>query len=790
MSPAPRSPGRLALTALTVLTPLLFFHRATFSEKVFIARDILRVYYPLKKYWAERVSQLQFPDWYPYDGLGEPFTGMVISGAFHPTNLLYLVLPLGTALKAVMLLSYVAALGGTYRFARLWRMSREAALLAGFTYALGGYMVDISNNQLYLTAAATFPWALWGAERFLRRPTVGRATAAALLLCLVLLSGDPQSFAVCNALVLMLALLGPGEMRGPRALPRAGVLIGLGALLSAVQLIPALNVLHEGAPNAGTLAIATTFSLHPLRLLELPLGPLFSDPEVGAVSSPVLANAVFDSGAGTLWVSSIHLGVVAVLFVLAALRAHRRERLTWQVAGLVLTLLLLTLGRALPFYRWLYEWLPLWRSFRYPEKLLPYFLFPCAIAAGLGLEATQREESLRRWTLRCGLGLAALAVLLALTESGFQVFSRGVVGALWRQPEEYVLDYIQGNVVGLSLLTAGAALLASAVLAGVDKPGLRAGLLVGVQLGSLYLANEDTYHVSYADVLEQPVAMVDLLLRRDPDTGAGRPRVLSAAEGLVPADVPGVSPLDSAFLTLTAALLPDTPGLWHLESASPYLPAVSRRYDSVLPRSLSGWERLGGIFHVGYTAVNARTFRGPEERVVTRDELLGLALLRAPSLLPRAYLASALCVPDEETARQRLLAGTFEPGRQVLLECPVPEAPEAPLPREETGGVTFLRYEPEHVELEVKTARPAVLVLNDGWYRGWSATLDGQPVPVLPAQVAVRGVRVPGGTHRVAFHYTTPGRTLSLVLSLGTLGLLGLATLLEGLRRRPPTASP
>ncbi|WNG51035.1 YfhO family protein [Archangium minus] len=778
---------RISVVAIAFLAPLLYFHRATFSGDIFISRDILRVYYPLKKYWAERVSQLQFPDWYPYDGLGQPFTGMVISGAFHPANILYLLLPLGLALKVITLLSYVAALGGTYLFARLWGMGRGAALLSAFTYALCGYMVGISNNLLYLMAAATFPWALWGAERFLRQPSAGRAATAAIPLCLVLLCGDPQSFAVCNGLLLVLALLRPGRADMSRALPRAGVLIVLGALLSAVQLVPAFTVIREAAPNAGTLAKATAFSFHPLRLLELLLGPLFVDPEVGAVSSPSLANQVFDSGMGSLWVSSAHLGVTAFLLLLAALWTHLRHPMTWKVAGLALLFLVLTLGRNLPLYGWLYEWLPLWRSFRYPEKLLPYFLFLCALGVGAGLEAVQREPATRRRTLQLGLVLAALCGVLALGEGLFQVLSQGVIGSLWKRPEPFVLEYIHDNVIHLSWMAVGALLLSCLVLGGVEKPGLRAGLLAGVQLGSLYLANESTYHVSFAELLEQPVSTVNTLLQREPDTGAGRPRVMGAVEGLVPAEVPGVSPQDSAFFTLVAALEPDTPGLWHLESAIPYLPATSRRYGLVRTSSRDWWERVGGLFHVRYASVNARTFRGNPDSVVGGDRLLGVVLIQNPRTLPRAYLAMPLCASDERSARELLLSASFQPGRQVVLECPAAEPSGAPT-EGELGQVSFLRYAPEHVELEVKAERPAVLVLNDAWYSGWSATLDGEPVSLLPANVAVRGVRVPAGTHRVLFTYRTPGRDVSVAISLGTLALLALATL-ASYRRRPANHS-
>ncbi len=789
MSPSPRVQARLALVATLFLAPLLYFHRAAFSDEIFVSRDTLRVYYPLKRFWAERVSQLQFPDWYPYDGLGQPFAGMVISGAFHPANLLFLVLPLGTALKAITLLSYVAALGGTWLLARLWGLGHGAALLSGFTFALGGYMVGISNNLLYLMASATVPWVLWGAERFLRQPSPGRAATTVVPLCLVLFSGDPQSFAVCNALLLVLALLRPDRAGVPWALKRVGLLIVLGALLASVQLVQAFHVVRNGAPVSGGVLAATRFSFHPLRLLELLLGPLFIDPEVGAVSLPSLADQVFDSGMGSLWVSSAHLGAVACLFLLGAAWTYRHQRRTWGVMGLALLFLALALGRNLPLYGWLYEWLPLWKSFRYPEKLLPYFLFLCALGAGAGLEAAQRQPAARRWMGWAGLALAALCGLVALAEGLFQVLSQGVVRFLWEQPEPFMLELIQGNVLRMSLMAAGALVLASLVLFGVDKPGLRAGLLAGVQFGVLYLANESTYHLSFADVLEQPPAMVEALLQREPDTGAGRPRVVAAVQDLaLPELPPGVDPGDVGALLLMASLEPDTPALWNLGSARSYLPAVSRRYDDLLLPFERWWKHFAGLFDVRYIAVGASTYQRASKDLgepVFEDRLVGAVLLRNPRALPRAYLATPLCVPDERAARELILSPSFQPGQQVALECPDPAlGAGAPGGSGAPGQVGILRYEPEHVELDVKADRPAVLVLNDSWYAGWSATLDGNPAPILPANVAVRGVLVPAGAHRVVFTYRTPGRTLSVVISLATLGLLGLATLLH--RRSSP----
>jgi uncharacterized membrane protein YfhO len=103
--------------------------------------------------------------------------------------------------------------------------------------------------------------------------------------------------------------------------------------------------------------------------------------------------------------------------------------------------------------------------------------------------------------------------------------------------------------------------------------------------------------------------------------------------------------------------------------------------------------------------------------------------------------------------------------------------------------VRFVQYAPEQVALDVVASAPTVLVLNDAYYDGWSASVDGQPAPIVPANVAVRGVRVPAGTHRVTFTYRTPGQGLGALISLGTLGLLGLAVLVEH-RKRSATTPP
>src|SRR5262249_665912 len=88
---------------------------------------------------------------------------------------------------------------------------------------------------------------------------------------------------------------------------------------------------------------------------------------------------------------------------------------------------------------------------------------------------------------------------------------------------------------------------------------------------------------------------------------------------------------------------------------------------------------------------------------------------------------------------------------------------------------------PERVVVEADLDAPGYLVLADTFDPGWSATDNGQPVPIRPAYVAFRAVYLAGGHHVVVFAYRPAGFALGLVLSIG--GIV-LALVLSFLPRR------
>jgi uncharacterized membrane protein YfhO len=80
--------------------------------------------------------------------------------------------------------------------------------------------------------------------------------------------------------------------------------------------------------------------------------------------------------------------------------------------------------------------------------------------------------------------------------------------------------------------------------------------------------------------------------------------------------------------------------------------------------------------------------------------------------------------------------------------------------------VTVTRYEPERIEIAVTAAADGLLIVSDTYAKGWRATVDGEQVEILPANLALRGVPVHAGSQTVVLTYTPPWLRFGLALSI------------------------
>lgn len=140
--------------------------------------------------------------------------------------------------------------------------------------------------------------------------------------------------------------------------------------------------------------------------------------------------------------------------------------------------------------------------------------------------------------------------------------------------------------------------------------------------------------------------------------------------------------------------------------------------------------------------------------------------------LSRAYLAERVFSSDQ--ALEVMKAPKFEPGRMAVVPS------ETDLPRlgagageGSAGSAEVVTYEPDRVVVEVEARRPALLVLNDNYYPGWRAEVDGTAASVVRANHTFRGVTIrEAGTHTVEFEFRPASLYRGLWISVASLGLM------------------
>ncbi|HEX5951467.1 MAG TPA: YfhO family protein, partial [Actinomycetota bacterium] len=177
----------------------------------------------------------------------------------------------------------------------------------------------------------------------------------------------------------------------------------------------------------------------------------------------------------------------------------------------------------------------------------------------------------------------------------------------------------------------------------------------------------------------------------------------------------------------------------------------------------------------------------PAREILTED---GYTLVEIEGWQPRVSVVPAWeVVRSGVPALEAVLERGFDPAATAVVEGdpgvePVTGDPPPGTARYEEGT-------PEDVRIAVDAAAPSIVVVRNAWDRGWSATVDGEPAPVLRTDYFLQGVPVPAGEHGVRLVYREPaigrGLALSAVAWLAFLAVLGWAIVRSRRDATPPS---
>lgn len=157
----------------------------------------------------------------------------------------------------------------------------------------------------------------------------------------------------------------------------------------------------------------------------------------------------------------------------------------------------------------------------------------------------------------------------------------------------------------------------------------------------------------------------------------------------------------------------------------------------------------------------------------------------------RAFLVPAAEIfDDRDQMFQRMKDTAFDPFKSVALlrdDLPVNRdlAPFTHNTAPAKGQANILRYTSCRTDLHVLTEHPALLVIANAWYPGWTARVNDQPAELLPAYYAFQALPLPPGEHHINIVYHP--RSFYLGLAISALTLLLLPPLLLPTRRTTHT---
>lgn len=460
-----------------------------------------------------------------------------------------------------------------------------------------------------------------------------------------------------------------------------------------------------------------------------------------------------------------YLGAAAV-FLAALGIALARGRNKWWIIAVCALMILLAWGRHLMgFTELAFRFLPGYNKFRTVSMTLVVVQWAVPVLGGLALMRLWRRDVPREKLLRALAWAGGITggICLLLAIAGGSLFDFGQQRSAGEMTEWFAHIFTQNDMqsyldrgmdveMGEGVAAAMAADRADMMRADAWRSLITILLAAGgVALFALRRINKYVLTALLGVVMLVDLVPVDLrFLSSDNFAPARRQQIVATA-----ADKAILQDKEPGFrvLNLTVSPFNDATTSYFHRSVGGYHGAKLARYQDLIDRYLSVRdEAVLDMLNTRYLivpgsdgapqAMRRATAYGPAWFV---DSLVGSASARQEiDLLGEVNLRTTAVVAEKDA--------TFAPAWQAGTR----------------GDTTAMRrivlaeYRPNYQRYEYTTPEEAVAVFSEIYYdHGWSAFVDGEPMPCFRADYVLRAMKLPAGTHSVEWRFRAPGWTMA-----------------------------
>jgi hypothetical protein len=727
------------------------------SGTVTIPWDAKAEFQPQLTFLATTLADGRSPLWTPNVFAGWPQVADPQSLMFSPLHLGLALIDRDPSLRAADAATFAALFVGGLGVILLFRDRRwhiGGAVVAALAFACGGAAASRLQHTGELLSLCYLPLAMFLLGRALERSSGSLGAAAGVacglialgrdqvaLLGLYILAGLVVAHWVSDPPQRWRASIRPLIAAAATAILVAGIPVTMTALLAAASNRPEIDYVSAGRG-----------SLHPAHLLTLAFADLYgaADPKVDFWGPPSFAwgdtGLYLAQNMGQLYAGA--LPVVAVL-TLGILRGQlwSREVRFWAVA--MLLVLLYGLGWYTPAFRLFYAVLPEVDRFRRPADAAFLLGALFAIAGGYLVHRVLSRTIPPASRLQRVIQIVALPVLVACAV---------VLAASTGKLDVAVRPILTG--VAFMAAAVGVLVLARAV---AGRPVAAAVLLATFMTADLAWNNAPNESTGLPpqmfDVLRTDTRNDTILLLKARLAATASPerrdRVELSGIGYHWPNLGLVHGFDSllGLNPLRLRAFADATGVGDTVAVP-----EQRTFSRLFPSYRSTMADLFGLRFIA-TGVPAETI----DKTLEAGDLTFLARTRDayvyenPRALPRVLLVTGWRLADFDAMIRTGDWPDFDPRRTALLAEPPPIALPAADGKVPAGTARIARYSDTEVDIDVVAPSGGILVLHDAWHPWWRARVDGEPAPILKANVLFRAVAVRPGRHRVRFRFDAMG---------------------------------
>jgi len=738
----------LAVFFLVAFCCTLF--RDTLLGHNLIGIDFIEFYLPMKKFLYDELRLHQaIPYWNPFIFGGMPYLAHFESTVFYPLGFLFWLLPPEKAYGYTMALHLF--LGGffMYLLMRSFAAGRIGAFVSSAVFTCNGYVMAILylGHMSPIQSTIWLPLILYFLNRSLSsREFLFSASVAGVLWGVQILAGAPQDafYTFLASVLFLICSVSSGYPAGKPLLKLASIallLFSLGSGLSAVQILPAFELIKESVRASLATYEMVTMGSYPLQgVITLLLPQFFGSYADGTVW---VGNVPWSIPQQTLYTGILPL----VLLGFVSLRSNGPKRFA-IFGGLTAVLsLVLAFGHHTPLYKLAYL-LPGFDRFRAPSKIMVLWGFSIALLAGLGMDGLLRyvkEKHTRR-----------LVLLLSL------VISLIVLDLIFRADRSLILRFFSPFVLPSAI--PGKMAEATGIVASEFH---RLTLLSSLILLLILLMRRNLLPVSVGAASLCALLLVDLgyvhgkAVRHDNAIYQTMDRIKQSLDDSLGQDKTPYrvgSFKNRLGANLEMVLGYQTVGGFTALFPSRYYEYMNAYSENRLPE---GWVNL---------------FYGTTRNAVLMD-LLNVkyeishtthSYALRESFLPRTFMVANYQILDRDDILDFMTGPSFDPRKTLVFEKNglTESPPRYPARQSDASGVSDLTlYRPDAMVIETRTNEPGYLFVSEIFYPGWKVLVDGHPQRILRGNYLFRVIELPAGKHRVEMSFDSFPIRLGMAVS-------------------------